>query len=77
MSERVLGEPEGGAGDALKAGCSTQDVFSSGTAEKVLVGSGPAGAVGPAKRWRFLRWFPAEEETTRPGGTLRERDEPG
>lgn len=59
----------------LKPTFSRWDLLNIRTGEKVGGGAGPAGTIGPAKLFRFLRWFPAEEETTRPGRTLQERDE--
>lgn len=59
----------------LKPTFSRRDLLNIRTGEKVVGGAGPAGTIGPAKLFRFLRWFPAEEGTTRPGGTLQERDE--
>lgn len=59
----------------LKPTFSKRDLLNIRTGEKVVGGAGPAGTIGPAKLFRFLRWFPAEEGTTRPGGTLQERDE--
>lgn len=44
------------------------------TGERVVGGVGLAGIINPAILCRFLRWFPTEEETTRPGGTRQERD---
>lgn len=41
---------------------------------RLLGGVGLAGIINPAILCRFLRWFPTEEETTRPGGTRQERD---